>query len=206
MAGLQNPSIRALILRINEEWNRAEEAIKRAEQINNEVVTPAIKELRYTGRRIAHSLVGLIEGDSDDRILDNLSDALQNCFRARHDAVDAAVSKVNVDLEVVVERLGYDNCLACFPPLPELLSKVTQAQNMIAQSRGSSGGREEIYETLEAVNLVEIIGQYHAFVNAEKYIKARALKERRRVFGSYIVGAVGVLALFVTVAAWLFPK
>lgn len=50
---------------IHDEWNKSEEAIKAAEQVNGRVILPAVKELRYAGRRIVEALHLIGAGDDD---------------------------------------------------------------------------------------------------------------------------------------------
>lgn len=103
---------------IHDEWNRAEEAIKAAEQVNGKVILPAVKELRYAGRRIVEAL-HLIGAGDDDEAAKRLQDAEFNCYRARHDAIDAATAKIAIDLEAAT-RLAYGAVLAGYAEFPDM--------------------------------------------------------------------------------------
>src|SRR5229473_6540765 len=91
-----------LLSTIREEWDKSEEYIKQAEQVNNAVVFPSIKELRYAGRRIVEGLYLIVSHGDRSKIEDLLRDAKFGCHRARHDAIDAATAKIAVDLDIAV--------------------------------------------------------------------------------------------------------
>lgn len=76
---------------IAKEWNKAESAIKRSEQIAGDVSIPAISELRYAGRRMIDALDAAHHGGNDDKIRALFEDARFCCHRAQHDAIDAAM-------------------------------------------------------------------------------------------------------------------
>ena len=95
-------------------WNEAEGMIKVAEQVNGEIINPAIYELRYAGRRIVEALKCHEEGDIDKRN-NLLHDADFDCCRAKHDAIDAITAKVANDMALATKKLGEDNVLQHFP-------------------------------------------------------------------------------------------
>jgi hypothetical protein len=111
----------ASLKNIRTEWDRAEEDIKLAEQVCNNIIIPSIKELRYGGRRIAEVLYQMESGGSEQDISKLLQDALFDCYRARHDAIDAATSKIAIDLEIKVEKLGFEAILPAFQEFPKLV-------------------------------------------------------------------------------------
>ena len=111
----------ALLNSVLAEWNRAEEDIKIAEQVANKVVNPSIKELRYAGRRLVEALVKLQNAAPFEEVEALLNDALFNCHRARHDAVDAGTSKIAIDLDIMTTRLGYEVILPVHPAFPKLV-------------------------------------------------------------------------------------
>lgn len=101
---------RELLAQIKVAWDKAEQAIKRAELVCGEVVTPAIKELRYAGRRLADGLEAVASGTVTPETNGFLRDALFDCYRARHDAIDAAISKIAVEIDLSVRRLDNQEC------------------------------------------------------------------------------------------------
>jgi hypothetical protein len=106
-----HPDLDAAVSAVRDEWNNAEAAIKLAEQVNGEIVNPSVYELRYAGRRIVEALAhpDIEQGKK------LLGDAHFDCCRARHDAVDAATSKISADLDLAVKHLGADTVLKSFP-------------------------------------------------------------------------------------------
>jgi hypothetical protein len=105
----------ALLNSIAEEWNQAEEDVKVAEQICNEIVVPAIKEMRYAGRRIVDAIAKMHAGERAEEIEALLREARFDCHRARHDAIDAGTSKIAIDLEIMVKKLGPEVILPVCP-------------------------------------------------------------------------------------------
>jgi hypothetical protein len=103
------------IVSILAEWDSAEEAIKLAEQVNQKVVFPSIKELRYAGRRLVEALSLINSEGPDDEISALFNDAQFNCLRARHDAIDVATAKIALDLETALKKLGPKAILETFP-------------------------------------------------------------------------------------------
>ena len=86
----------SLFADIQREWNAAEESIKRSEQIALDVSIPAISELRYAGRRLVDAMDIAQNGGNAQKVTAVLEDARFCCHRARHDAVDAALSKIAI--------------------------------------------------------------------------------------------------------------
>ena len=99
-------------------WDKAEHAVKLAEQVNSQVVNPAIYELRYAGRRLIEAYQLELSGDLKG-CADCLKNAKMDCMRARHDAIDAATSKVTIHLDLAVQKLGASRVLSCFPSWAE---------------------------------------------------------------------------------------
>jgi hypothetical protein len=111
--------INAAFSRLRAEWNRAERAIKIAEQVEGQIVNPAIYELRYAGRRIVEAF-DLLESDPTSA-LQRLQDAQFDCCRARHDAIDAATSKMAATLDNAQEKLGIDVVMTHFAEFPAMI-------------------------------------------------------------------------------------
>ncbi|GAA0757115.1 hypothetical protein FHS52_000383 [Erythromicrobium ramosum] len=86
-----------ILTEIASEWGVAEEEIKLAEQIHHKVVLPAIKELRYAGRRLADALGAIARGAPATEVKDLIADARFRCHCARHDVIDASLLKIAID-------------------------------------------------------------------------------------------------------------
>lgn len=162
---------------IRTEWDKSEEVIKAAEQVNHKVNFPSIKELRYGGRRLIEAL-HLIDRGDDDEAATRLQDAEFCCYRARHDAMDAATSKIAKDLALAAGELGSEAILSGYGDFPELLKIVNRIRKNIRESRRDREKRDEIYSNMyEDFKLA--IDMYSAFQESESVIIAFAEKERR---------------------------
>jgi len=135
-------------------WNLAEKAIKQAEQINAEIVNPAIYELRYAGRRLVEAMPKL---DSDpDSAKKLIEDAIFDCCRARHDAIDAATSKISADFRISIKKIGPKNLLQYFPKFTEIFAILQDTRRKIVESRGNRDNRDEIYKTIQESDMVQL--------------------------------------------------
>lgn len=191
---------REKIASIRDEWDRAEEYIKLAEQVCENVVFPSIKELRYCGRRIVEALHG-IEAELPEESIDALiQDALFDCHRARHDAIDAATSKIAIDLEIATRKIGYKTVLATFPEFPELFRQVTTVRTKIVESRKDRGNRESIYSTIVSTDFKELVALYNKFRESEILMVKYAKEDRKEklilyslAIGGIIAGIIGII-------------
>jgi hypothetical protein len=176
---------------VQKEWNKAESAIKRSEQIAKEVAIPAITELRYAGRRLVDALDAAHHGGTETKILALLEDARFCCYRAQHDAIDAAMAKIGIDLDNLTSKLGFEAVLHSYPEFREFYADFTCSRNRIVGSRENRDDRNGIYETLTAVDLPNLVERY------EKLMAMRPLAKRtamRLKFGS-VWGVIAGLAL-----------
>ena len=188
---------------IHDEWNKSEEAIKAAEQVNGRVILPAVKELRYAGRRIVEA-IHLIGAGDDDEAAKRLQDAEFNCYRARHDAIDAATAKIAIDLEAAASRLGHGAILAGYSKFPDMWQMLESIRRRITQSRRYREKRDEIYTEIndEFISLIEM---YRSYKGSENIIITFARRERRKQFISYTVGGLSILiAIATAIARWVF--
>lgn len=193
---VERQEIDAALLAVREEWNRAERAIKIAEQVEGEIVNPAIYELRYGGRRLIEAL-DIIEDDKESA-LQRLHDAHFDCCRARHDAIDAATSKMAAMLNIAVERLGADVVLTHFTQFPKIVRRLADVRTKIATSRENRDDRDAIYASIEADDLGELMEIYSDFLASEGMMKASAKKQRREGAFNRFVGAVGIISLLLS--------
>ena len=188
----------ATIDQIVEEWNKAERAIKHAENVNGEVVSPAISELRYAGRRIVEAMQ--LRKSSPEKAERFLQDALFDCHRARHDAIDAATTKMTGDLEAAVNFFTASVISNIFSNFSELYQTLLATREKIAESREHRDQRDAIYETIENTDLNRMIKLYDEFRTCEPLIaeeakriadETRRSKHKSRI--SLVVGAAGLL-------------
>lgn len=188
---------------VRDEWNKAELTIKLAEQVNGEIVNPAIYELRYAGRRIVEAYD--LASTDKATILKRLQDAHFDCCRARHDAIDAATSKISAQLENALERLGADILMTHFQQFPDLVERLGLVRDRIAESRGNRESRDHIYAVIAADDLGDIVKIYNRFKASEPLMKQSAKKSRRVVFWSMVLGGLGVLVGVIGALFGLWP-
>ena len=185
------------------QWDKAEEDIKLAEQVAHKVVFPAIKELRYAGRRIIEALnKSRTRGQKND-VDSLLQDAEFNCLRARHDAIDAATAKVAVDLEIATNKIGYAAILAAMPNFSELHNLLNEIRDKVRKSRRNRDNREEIYEIIETTDFKALVEKYRTFQASEPIMIKLASKERFHRVINYGVGGCGVVGLIITILTLL---
>lgn len=187
------------LAKVRAEWNEAEAAIKLAEQVSGKIIDPAIYELRYCGRRIVEAISLADEGNHIE-CLKRLQDAHFDCCRARHDAIDAATSKIAADLEIAVAKLGPEILLEKFHKTSELYSELSKIRGAIVKSRKNREDRHAIYAVIQAGNLNTIIAIYSEFQACEPLMVAAARRQRHERYlnrglavGGVLVGALALL-------------
>ncbi len=190
-----------LLANVVDEWDRAEGLIKTAELHCGEVIFPAIQELRYAGRRMVEAFREFRAEPDSAKGKSYLQDAHFDCLRARHDALDAAMSKMMSDIELAVSELGPGAVLHAFPDYSKLMYSLLAIRERIEISRENRKDRDAIYASIESEELEVAFPLYKRFVASEKTMKAvaderaqtlsRALKHRNI---AYVI-AVGSIIL-----------
>lgn len=216
-----------LVDRLKLEWDTSEEYIKSAEHVCGDVIFPSILELRYAGRKLVQALQAKRQGKVDDAS-DLLRDAVLDCHRARHDAIDAATSKMLATVENACAYLGYDVTLKPFPELPVLLAGLLHVQEQAEISRGNRNDRDKVYATINAEHFPKLLTLYRNFRAAEPMMKELARKaeaeqaalaaERTAIAAERadsartagrdrIISGLGwLVATLIALAAWLYPR
>jgi hypothetical protein len=150
---MTDESIRHRLSEIVVEWNEAERAIKLAELSADNVVLPAIVELRYAGRRLVEFLSLYLSGDADtQRSASLLSDTLHNVARAKQDAIDAMVAKVGSEISNAIETYGPE----AFPDVLDDIDTLKTIKSKIANTREIGSDRSKIYNEIAKEDLEEI--------------------------------------------------
>ena len=188
---------------IQREWDLAETTIKRSEQVANDVVIPAINELRYAGRRIIDALNAAQLPDHEVKVAAYLEDARFNCHRARHDAMDAALDIIARDFDNLTKRLGYDAVTRAYPGFSALYADFAIARSKIAASRGDRENRDAIYKSIEQVDFPGIADRYAALLTCKPIALSFAAKTRAQRIGFWVMFAVAVSSLAFAAANFL---
>ena len=182
----------SLLKAIREEWNNAEEVIKEAEIVDGEVVIPAIYELRYAGRRIVDAYEAWSRPDREQS-LKYLHDAYFNCFRARHDAIDAATAKIAEDIDMLRRDIGPGAVLSYYPDYAALAMDLYETRSKIASTRRERNDRDKVYKTIAEVDLPSLRKRHTELMwHQETLIR---LQVRRRLVGAGAIGAAVLIIL-----------
>lgn len=163
---------------IQAEWNKAEASIKRGEQIALDLSIPAVTELRYAGRRIVDALCEANTGGDEVKIVALLEDARFCCHRAQHDAIDAAMAKIGIDLDDLTSRLGFDAVIAAYPTFNDFYADFVISREKIAASREKRDDRKAIYDSISEVDLPDLAHRYERIMAVRPIAKQNALKRR----------------------------
>ena len=139
------------------QWNIAERRIKKAEQVcENEVIVSAVFELRYAGRKIVDAQLLLLDKDwkNDQDEYDNicrfLADAIEDCVKAKHDAIDAMLYFVTIWFKENEKRIGLHRLMEIFPNYIDVTAQISAVQAKIARSREDRvSARDGLYDEIE---------------------------------------------------------
>lgn len=192
--GGQGVHIDGLLLQICSEWDKAEEDIKLTEQLNNKVVFPSIKELRYAGRRAIEVIKKHRAGADFTEIEALYRDIKFDCHRARHDAIDAGTAKIASDIELMTKKLGYNSILKVYPDFGQLHRDLESIRTQIAVSRGNTVNRNHIYQEIEDGKFPALVSKFRDLQTSESVIKGHARGERRH---AALIAGVGVIEIIV---------
>lgn len=179
---------------IQQEWNKAESAIKRSEQIAKSVSIPAVTELRYAGRRLIDALDASHHGGKEAKILALLEDARFCCHRAQHDAIDAAMAKIGIDLDDLTSRLGFEAVIHAYPEFRHFYADFTTSRAKIVSSRGNRDDRNGIYEAITAVDLPNLVTHYEMVLAVRPIAKSTAIRLKIASVWGAMIGIVTILA------------
>lgn len=188
---------------IQREWDLAEEAIKRCEQVARAAIIPSIKELRYAGRRIVDALNTAHKAGSQQDVIALLEDARFDCHRARHDAMDAALDVMALDFDNLTKRLGYDAVIQAYPDFQSLYRDFAKARRQIAMSRGDRLNRNAIYETISSVDFPDLADRYADLVTCKPIALAAAAKSKRQRIGWWFMLALTLIALTIATISFV---
>jgi len=182
-----------ILLSICTEWNKAEEDIKFAELVCSDVVIPAVKELRYAGRRIVDAVQSMsIDGGEEDA-KSYLNDAKFDCYRARHDSIDVATAKMAKDIEVMVTKIKYEAILKAYPSFPELYSELGIVRTKIAKSRGKRQDRELVYSAIENTDFPKLVERFQKLRACEPMMINLAKADRREKLIGRILTVISII-------------
>jgi hypothetical protein len=185
------------------QWGIAERRIKQAENARaQEIVSSAIYELRYSGRKIVDAIQLALTTDwrndegAAEQIHAYIDDAIEDCIKAKHDAIDATMSFVIRWFSEQEQVIGLRHIQTFFPRYLEITSKISDIQEKIEESRGDRTRlREMIYDDIEKNGYDEILKLYKE-MKASRERVARVIRyEKLKDRALWFFGGIGVVAL-----------
>lgn len=172
---------RSVLDRARDQWDKTERIIKLGETVAGEAVTPAIFELRYAGRRLIDLVRASLDGDAvnNDELHAYLVEVEQFCLRAQHDAVDGIVGHLNARLRFMEREFGVALLFKHFPQYGETNVKLDQLAALIVESRGDRGGRRDIYDKMQDIELPDLIKKISELNRSENALIELAKQEQQ---------------------------
>jgi hypothetical protein len=149
---IASDELNSRLVHLAQEWDKTEELLKIAEISAKKAMDSAVWELRYAGRRVVDAINGSRDNKSIDEIKTYIDDAIFDCLRARHDAIDACTAYISREIELAVDIYGADKVRSLFPPLDELFGLAAKIADFAVESRKDRTNRDALYRTLQAVN------------------------------------------------------
>jgi flagellar motility protein MotE (MotC chaperone) len=202
---LDDPLLGSRLRELIQQWNIAERRIKRAEQVReNEIVSTAIYELRYAGRKVMDAIYLAQTEDwrnnSEiyERIRSYLDDATEDCIKAKHDAIDSMVDFVTTWLYDQERKIGLAKMQYYYPRYLEVTASIATIQDLIEESRGDrTKRRDSLYDQIETSGYNEVIEFYQQMRRSVQSVQLAIDRERRR---ELVVKVVVVIEIVVGIA------
>lgn len=197
-----SPEIDKAFTQLIIQWNIAERRIKKAEQVRGEqIVSSAIFELRYAGRKIVDALELCLSGqvqpgsEIERKVLEYLGDATEDCVKAKHDAIDAMLSFVTVWFDRVEKSLTLNKVQQFFPNYLDVTGKIAGIQESIEESRGNRNTkRDKNYDDIEKDGYDEILALYKKMKTSRDRVQTAVGRERVERIALWTVTILSVLA------------
>jgi hypothetical protein len=188
-------SQRERLTRIANRWNIIEERIKDIQNIDLTVFVPAINELRYAGRKIVDCWMiqqdeSMDEGTRQREIEQVLIVVEQYIENADHDLTDCMCVLLNFKLMEMVELYSITDLAKFHPDIFEVVERVRNVNDTIAESRRTRLRRNEIYDDLEKNHIPYIKLKYNAIKISEKTLETERIIRKRRKRARLIFDAV----------------
>jgi hypothetical protein len=200
----------ACLSAIEAQWNEAEAYVKHVERLRRGLVVGAsINELRYAGRRMveAYGRIKDKPGDVTARAeaLVLLGEVKHFCIRARHDAIDGAVTYIDQALAKLESEFGPDLLHDKFPKYLDMKQALQEIGIIMSQSRGDREARDRLYHDLRG-GLVDNLIQNHLELEVSRAVLEAAyvarIKNSKREQGRFwLTIVVAVLTLIAATAA-----
>lgn len=184
-------------------WNGVQGRLKRAEQISQIAVIPAINELRYAGRMLvaAMSNTSPTEENGVPCVGDAIVTAGQYVTNAEHDISDALIYHYQKKADDLNERFGAKTIQTEIPNYGQFLDLLSDARKKVIASRANVTKRQENYQELADIT-DELTKMYFSLVDGEVLfgLEVEHYRARIKLWKSVSV----TLALWALIATVLF--
>lgn len=213
---LLDDKIDRLLRDLIEQWNIAEVRIKKAEFVQGgEVVSSAVFELRYAGRKLvdSHHIINSRDWKNDpeahDLICRYLADAIEDCVKAKHDAIDAMVDFVTIWFKEHEERIGLKNIVRLFPEYLEATGRIARIQSKIAKSREDRiTSRDGVYNEIEETDYQTLIDLYEKMYlsqgRVDEIIRSDSRKKTLKFWLLFIPAAGAIILILFEIYKMIF--
>jgi uncharacterized protein YdcH (DUF465 family) len=219
---------KADFVRLLEQHRQVERWIKRAEQVNQKAIIPAMNELRYASRQLYNALQLFDGSDLTPGIKSSIKKRLiiaeQYLLNAEHDIWDAIVGYYDRVIRKLDDEFGISTIAILFPGYPMLREKRFECLELITEAREFYERRSVIYCRLRTEYFPLFVDAHNDLLDAE--ISARESRERLRVeleraharasrlekvnLGLGIFGAVAglftIIGVILSVYLWLWAR
>lgn len=180
-----------------ERWNTVQGRLKKAEQISQAAVVPAVNELRYAGRM----LVGVLSRTPSSKknglpsIEEAIISASQYLTNAEHDVADALIYFYQKKVDDLNLRYGAKYISRKFPEYSEICQSLRKARKLVIESRANLSERSENY--VDIFKHVDFItDRYFSLIDSEVFFTLEVETYKARVFvWKFISTLLGALLL-----------
>lgn len=193
------------------EWDKAEEYIKLAEQIEANVETVAVAELRYAGRRLVDAIneYGNTGEDGDFGLF--IDETRAFCLRAQHDALDSIFLFLRKRLFLIENEFGREIISQYSAQYVELWEQIYEADEYVAASRGDRLKRPELYDQMADELIPRMIKTYRALKSSEELmvvennrLAAIEVTQERSQKREKVLYVIAIVSLIVAIGSLIF--
>lgn len=178
------------------DWNRIQGRLKRAEQISQLAVVPAINEIRYAGRMLVSALSASPEDipNGIPTTAEALVSARQYLKNADHDISDALAYFFQGRVDEINRTFGAHAVIERYPGYADLLKYLERSRELVIASRANLGSRDKNYAEIADV-IEKIIENYFILDKADVFM-ALEMKKHQAQITRYrlVVGLVSAVA------------
>tara|TARA_R100000656_G_scaffold119015_1_gene92812 strand:+ start:278 stop:946 length:669 start_codon:yes stop_codon:yes gene_type:complete len=187
-------------------WNRIQGQLKRAEQISQSAVIPAVNELRYAGRLLV-GVMSRVEG-TEENGLPSIDEAIitssQYLTNAEHDISDALIYFYQKKVDDLNLRYGAKAIAGEFPEYQNIVGWLKEARNLVIESRANLSERKRRYQEIREIT-DKITKNFFILIDSEVLFALEVEHYNSRILFWKVVSASIFLASALAAAAiWIW--